>query len=202
MAKDIFIWVKGEYALGMLPHVDASAPDWIFVAEKSDEAEQGIAHLNTIAQDKGLSVTPLSMEEQKIYAWTQLTTTPTKASDAERALTLKAKVQGVQASVGNYQIFTTSVEAMDAALKAAKDGSLVDNTQFQSSVKAIPKPNQGYVYLDWQESREVLERQVPILKLLEVVGKPFFDNLRSLTISSYGSEPHGLKGGIFFRLKP
>lgn len=202
LAKDIFSWVKGEYALGMLSTADASAPDWIFVAEKSDEAEQGIADLNAIAQDKGLSVTPLSMENQKIYAWTQLTTAPTKASDADRALTLKAKVQGVQASVGNYQIFTTSVEAMDAALKAAKNGSVVDNAQFQPSVKAIPKPNQGYVYLDWQESREVLERQVPILKLLEVVGKPFFDNLRSLTISSYGSETHVLKGGIFFRLKP
>lgn len=202
LAKDVFSWVKGEYALGMLPSADASAPDWIFAAEKSDEAEQGIAYLNAIAQNKGLSVTPLSMQDQKIYAWTQLTTAPTKADDGERALTLKAKVQGVQASIGNYQIFTTSVEAMDAALKAAKNGSLVENAQFKPSVKAIPQPNQGYVYVDWQESREVLERQVPILKLLEVVGKPFFDNLRSLTISSYGSESHVLKGGIFFRLKP
>lgn len=202
LEKDIFSWVQGEYAIGMLPHTDASAPDWIFVAEKSDAAEQGIAHLNAIATERGLSVTPLSLGEQKVYAWTQLTTAPTNDKNADRALlTIKAKVEGVQANFGNYEILTTSVEAMDAALKAVQNGSILKDAQFQPSVKMIPKPNQGYVYLDWEKSREVLERQVPILKLLEVAGKPFFDQLRSLTISSYGSQTGVLKGSIFFQLK-
>lgn len=202
LEKDIFSWVEGEYAIGMLPHTDASAPDWIFVAEKTDAAEQGIDHLNAIATDRGLSITPLSLGEQKIYAWTQLITTPTNDKNSDRALlTIKAKVEGVQANLGNYEILTTSVEAMDAAIIAAQNGSLLENAQFEPSVKMIPKPNQGYIYLDWQKSREVLERQVPILKLLEVAGKPFFDNLRSLTISSYGSQTGVLKGSIFFQLK-
>ncbi|MHC5821594.1 MAG: DUF3352 domain-containing protein, partial [Nostoc sp.] len=46
----------------------------------------------------------------------------------------------------------------------------------------------------------LLERQVPILKLVEVLGKPFFNNLRSLTVSSYGTEARSLKGGVFFKL--
>jgi hypothetical protein len=91
---------------------------------------------------------------------------------------------------------------MDAALKATKSGSFVDSSQFQPSIKAIPKPNQGYVYLDWQQSHEILERQVPLLKLLEVAGKPFFQNLRSLTISSYGGDAGVLKGGILFQFNP
>lgn len=200
LSRDIFSWVKGEYALGMLPDAEGVTPDWIFVAEKTPAAEPGIEHLNAIAQDKGLTITPLSLGEQKIYAWTQLANAPTKASDVDRALlTFKAKVEGVQATVGNYAIFTTSVDAMDAALKAAKSGSLVDSSQFQPSIKAIPKPNQGYVYLDWQKSHEILERQVPLLGLLEVAGKPFFQNLRSLTISSYGGDAGVLKGGILFQ---
>ena len=200
--KDIFSWVEGEYAIGMLPHTDASAPDWIFVAEKTDAAEQGIADLNAIATDRGLSITPLSLGEQKIYAWTQLTTTPTNDKNSDRALlTIKAKVEGVQANLGNYEILTTSVEAMDAAIIAVQNGSLIDDAQFQPTVKMISQPNQGYIYLDWQKSREVLERQVPILKLLSVAGKPFFDNLRSLTISSYGSQTGVIKGSIFFQLK-
>jgi hypothetical protein len=89
---------------------------------------------------------------------------------------------------------------MDAALKAANNDSVVESPQFQGSTKVIPRPNQGYVYLDWQASREVLERQLPILKLLEVAGKPFFNHLRSLTISTYGSETGVLKGGVFFQL--
>lgn len=203
LSRDIFSWVKGEYALGMLPDADGVTRDWIFVAEKSPEAEPGIEHLNAIAQDKGLTITPLSLGEQKIYAWTQLANAPTSVSDVNRALlTFKAKVEGVQATVGNYAIFTTSVEAMDAALKAAKSGSFVDSSQFQPSIKAIPKPNQGYVYLDWQKSHEILERQVPLLKLLEVAGKPFFQNLRSLTISSYGGDAGVLKGGILFQFNP
>ncbi len=203
LSQDIFSWVKGEYALGMLPDADGVTRDWIFVAEKTPAAEPGIEHLNAIAQDKGLTITPLSLGEQKIYAWTQLANAPTSASDVDRALlTFKAKVEGVQATVGNYAILTTSVEAMDAALKAAKSGSFVDSSQFQPSIKAIPKPNQGYVYLDWQKSHEILERQVPLLKLLEVAGKPFFQNLRSLTISSYGGDAGVLKGGILFQFNP
>jgi hypothetical protein len=201
LPKDIFSWVQGEYALGLLPRADQTTPDLIFVAEKSDAAEQGISHLDAIAQQQGLSITPLPLENQKVSAWTQLTTAPASSSDSDRAsITLKAKVQGVHATVGNYEIFTTSVEAMDEALKTPSKNSLVDNRQFQASIDAIPKPNAGYAYLDWTASKTIVERQLPILKLIEVAGKPFFSNLRSLTLSSYGSEKGVLKGGIFFRL--
>lgn len=201
LPKDVFSWVQGEYALGLLPHADQTAPDLIFVAEKSNGAEQGISHLDAIAQQQGFSITPLPLEDQKVSAWTQLTTAPASSSDSDRSLiAFKAKVQGVHTTVGNYEIFTTSVEAMNQALKASKNGALVDNHQFQASIEAIPKPNQGYVYLDWAASKTILERQLPILKLLEVAGKPFFSNLRSLTFSSYGSEKGVLKGGIFFQL--
>ncbi len=201
LSQDIFSWVQGEYAVGMLPRADSVNPDWIFVTQKSDAATQGIAHLNAIAQAQGLSITPLSVDNQKIDAWTQLTTAPTEASNSDRAsLIFKAKVQGVHTTLEDYEIFTNSVEAMDAALKAANNDSVVESPQFQGSTKVIPRPNQGYVYLDWQASREVLERQLPILKLLEVAGKPFFNHLRSLTISTYGSETGVLKGGVFFQL--
>lgn len=201
--QDIFSWVEGEYALGMLPYADSSVPDWIFVAEKSDTQSQGIAHLDAIARAKGLSITPLSLGEQNIYAWTQLTTTPTNNTDVDRSLlTLKAKVQGVHATVGDYEIFTTSVEAMDAALKAPQTGALVDTSQFKTGVTVIPQPNQGYVYLDWQASQETIAQQLPILKLIEIAGQPFFNNLRSLTLSSYGSDTEVLQSSIFFQLTP
>lgn len=202
LSKDIFSWVKGEYALGMLSAAEGN-PSWIFVTEKTPQSESGIAHLNAIASEQGLSITPLSVGDQKVYAWTQLNTAPAQEFDIDKALlTLKAKVQGVQATVGNYEIFTTSVEAMNAALKSAQIGSVVDSSGFQPSIKAIPQPNQGYVYLDWQASRSIIERQLPIVKLLEVAGKPFFNHLRSLTVSSYGSETGILKGSIFFQFNP
>lgn len=201
LPQDIFSWVKGEYALGLLPHADKTTPDWIFVAEKSDGAEQAISRLNAIAAEKGLSITPLPLGNQKVSAWTELTNAPISVSEVDRAsLTFKAKVYGVRAEVGNYEIFTTSVEAMEEAIKANQKGSLVDEPKFLASINALPKPNQGYMYLDWTASQGILERQLPILKLLEIAGKPFFSNLRSLTTSSYGSETGAVKGGVFFRL--
>ncbi len=201
LPRDIFSWVEGEYALGVLPNSDQKAPDLVFVAEKSDAAEQGISRLDANASSQGLSISSLNLGEQKISAWTQLTTAPLGYTEPNRAsITLKAKVEGVHATVGKYEIFTTSVEAMDKALKAPQSGSLVDNPKFQASIAPIPKPNKGYLYLDWTASQEILERQLPILKLLEVLGNPFVSKVRSLTISSYGSEKGLLKGSVFFRL--
>mgnify|MGYP000303574248 CR=1 FL=1 len=196
LAKDIFSWVQGEYALGILPR-EGQTPDLIFVAQKSAAADQGISHLDEIAQQQGLSATPLPLENQKVSAWTQLTTVPS-SSNTDTGITLRAKVQGVHTTVGNYEIFTTSVEAMDAALKAPKNGALIDSPKFKASIAPIPTPNAGYVYLDWAASHSMLERQLPILKLLEVAGKPFFNNLRSLTVSSYDQK--ALKASAFFQL--
>lgn len=195
LQSDVFSWVQGEYALGMLPN-----NDWIFVAEKSPTAEQGISQLDAIASTKGLSITPLSLAEQKTSAWTQLTTVPTDANNPDKAaITLKAKVQGLHATVGNYEVFATSIAAMEQALKATQSGALIDDAKFKASVDAIEQPNQGYVYVDWVANQAMLERQLPILRLFEVAGKPFFSNLRSLTLSSYGNED-SLKGGVFFKL--
>jgi hypothetical protein len=174
LPKDIFSWVQGEYALGLLPREGQTTPDFIFVAEKSEAAVEGISRLDAVAQQQGLSVAQLPLQNRKISAWTQFITAPASSSDAAgSSFTLKAKVQGVHTGVGNYEIFTTSVDAMDEALKAAKNGALVNSPKFQASIDGIPKPNQGYLYLDWPASRTIVERQLPILKLLEVVGKPF-----------------------------
>lgn len=202
LQQDIFSWVEGEYALGMLPHTDQTAADWVFVTETSEAAQQGISHLDAIAQEKGFSITALPLEAQKIFAWTQLTTAPTKSAYAsdEGLISIKAKVLGVHATVDKYEILTTSVEAMDAAIKAI-DSGLVNDAKFKESIDVIPKPNAGYVYVDWKDAQEIFNRQLPILKLIEVGGKPFFDNLRSLTISTYGSDTGLLKSGILFRFQ-
>ncbi|KAF3887144.1 MULTISPECIES: DUF3352 domain-containing protein [Nostocales] len=197
---DVFDWVRGEYAIGLLPREDQINPDWIFVAEKSEETPAAIAHLNEIASSGGLSLNSLKIGEQKISAWTELAATSSQSALAKdrQVYTIQAKVLGAYADVGNYEIITSSIEAMDAAL-TAKEDSLVNKSDFQNSIAALPKPNQGYVYVDWTKSQPIIESQLPFLKLVEVVGKSFFQNLRSLTVSSYGSDTDLLKGGVFFQ---
>lgn len=198
--KDIFNWVQGEYAIGLLPRKEQTTPDWIFVAEKSDGTAAAISHLDELASSAGLSLNSFTVNEQKISAWTQLNAAVNKSDEVKdrELFAIQAKVLGARADLGNYEIFASSVEAMDQAL-TAKNNSLINSRNFQDSIAAIPQPNQGYVYLDWTKSQEILERQLPILKFVFVLGKPFFKDLRSLTLSSYGSDTGLLKGGVFFQ---
>ncbi|BAY76062.1 hypothetical protein NIES25_25110 [Nostoc linckia NIES-25] len=199
LPKDIFSWVEGEYAIGLLPQ-EQTTPHWIFVAEKSEGVEQGVARLDAIASSNGLTISPLNIDNQKIYAWTELTTASKKANDKNRAsFTIEAKVRGAHTNLGNYEIFTSDLETMDEIF-TAKENSLINYPKFQDSIAALPKSSEGYIYLDWTKSHDLLERQIPILKLVEVFGKPFFDNLRSLTVSSYATNTKALKGGVFFLL--
>jgi Protein of unknown function (DUF3352) len=199
LQKDIFSWVQGEYAVALLPHQEQINPDWVFVVEKSEGVPLSISRLDAIASSQGLNVSSLTLDNQKIFAWTKLTTVTNNADSGSKSINLKAKVQGVHTNLGNYEIFTSSIDTMDQVLKV-KDNSLVKNRNFQDSIAAIPRPNQGYLYLDWAKSHEIVERQIPILKLVEVVAKPFLDKVRSLIVSSYGSDTGLLKGGVFFQL--
>ncbi|TVP63029.1 MAG: DUF3352 domain-containing protein [Nodularia sp. (in: Bacteria)] len=199
LAEDIFSWVKGEYALAVLPHAGESAADWVFVVEKLADVPEGISRLDAIASSSGLSISSFNLNQQKIFAWTELTAATQQTDTQKRpAFAIEAKVQGVHTTLGNYEIFASNLETLNEVI-TVENGSLTSDSSFQDSLAAIPQPNQGYVYLDWTKSQTLLERQLPILQLVEVVGKPFFQNLRSLTISSYGSEKGLLKGGVLFR---
>ncbi|YAF98390.1 MAG: DUF3352 domain-containing protein [Nodularia sp. CChRGM 3473] len=199
LAEDIFSWVKGEYALALLPHEEQTIPDWIFVVERLEDVPAGISRLDAIASANGLSTSSLSLDQQKITAWTELAAATKQTDTKERpSFAIEAKVQGVHTTLGNYEIFAANLETLNEVITAKKN-SLIDDRSFQDSIAGLPQPNQGYIYLDWTKSQSLLERQLPILKLVEIVGKPFLNNLRSLTLSSYGSETGSLKGGVLFR---
>jgi hypothetical protein len=217
LPKDIFSWVKGEYALGLMPDdggradgdrgqekqsnssllaPDTLSSDWIFVAQRdSAAAKQGIERLDAIAQKRGLSVGPVKLGNQPISTWTELTT----GSDKKDALALQARVRGVHATVGNYEIFTTSIAAIDRALKAVEK-SLVKGDRFQQAIEPLSQPNNGYLYLDWATSQPFLEQQFPLLKVAELAGKPLLNHLQSLTVSGYGNQSGVQRGGVFIKL--
>lgn len=213
---DIFSWVTGEYALGLLPpDVTSLTPnskaqksqarssknqtptEWVFVAERpaTESAQQAIAHLDDIAKQQGLSVGPVTLGDRTVYAWTKLST----AFGKRLPLGLQAEVRGVHASIGNYELFTTSIAAMDRALQAV-DQSLASQPRFQEATEALQTPNNGYLYLDWTTGQGILEQQFPLLKVIELTAQPLFRHLQSLTVSSYGTESGIQRGGLFLKL--
>ncbi|ABA21286.1 conserved hypothetical protein [Trichormus variabilis ATCC 29413] len=200
LRQDIFSWVQGEYAVALIPRAGQSIPDWVFVTEKSENVPEAIGRLDAIASSQGLSTNTIQLDKQTVVAWTELTTATQKADGKNKpSFTVEAKVKGVHTTLGNYEIFTSDLATIYEVF-TDKDKSLINNRNFQDSIATIPQPNQGYVYLDWSKSQNLVEQQIPILKLIELVGKPFFENLRSLTFSSYGNEPGTLKGSILFQI--
>ncbi|WP_427162171.1 DUF3352 domain-containing protein [Aliinostoc sp. HNIBRCY26] len=200
LQQDVFNWVQGEYALGIIPRGGKTTPGWVFVAEKQEGFVDGIGRLDAIASANGLNTDSLSWEQQKVAAWIELIAN-TKKSEAQNqpSFTVDAKVKGIHTTVGNYEVFTSDLETINEVL-TNQDNSLIKNRNFQNSIAVIPAQNQGYIYLNWDKSHNLLERQLPILKLLEVFGKSFFQQLRSLTFSSYSDDAGTLKGAVFLEL--
>lgn len=204
LPQDILSWVTGEYALAMIPsEKQKQKPDWIFVVEKaSPQADQAIEYLDELATAEGYSLGTFELEEHTLTAWTTLSQIPESLKKPEvNSTLLQAKPKGVHTTVGEYEIFTTSVEAIDQALNLVQTKTLLNDPEFQIAFKQIPTANDGYFFLDWEDSEGFLKGKIPLLKLLELSAKPFFDHLRSLTISSAGTVEGIAKATIFIRFK-
>jgi len=191
LPEAIFSWVQGEYAIGLLPkssveNLDNPGLAWIFVAQKSREtAVKGIEQLDAIAQEQGFSVGPVSWGNRPISTWTKLTTKPiTTKAKGTKPLQIAADVRAVHTEIGAYEIFASSLETLTAAIDAPTTGSIVSNPDFQSAIGPLPQSNYGYFYLDWLASEESLTRRFPVLRLVTLAGKPLFQRLQSISLSS------------------
>jgi len=198
VAGDIFRWTTGEYALSLLP--DSTSPqnkqkNWLFVAEKNTpEAEEAIAALDRLAKAQGLSLGELSLGDRRATVWTELKT----ATDNQPA-SLDARVKGVRATVGNYEIFSNSLAAMEQAL-ADGETSVLANRDFQTAIAQLPRKNNGYLYFDWKQTQPLLEEKIPLFRVLEFAGKPLFRNLQAIALSSSGRDNGISRASIFFQL--
>lgn len=199
LPEDIFSWVKGEFSLSLVPKLEGGAADWLFIAEKTPEVEinEKVAYLDSLAQKQGYSIGELPLGNKSVTAWTKLGTA--KVGKSKDLAKLETKVQGVHTETDNYFLFSTSVEAISQALSEDKT-PLINSSKFQQAIRALPKENDGYVYIDWNESEPIIEQKFPVVKVAELAIKPLFNNLRSLTLSSQGSENNLRRATIFFNL--
>ncbi|MBF2050865.1 MAG: DUF3352 domain-containing protein [Elainella sp. C42_A2020_010] len=184
---DALDWVTGEYALIQLPANGRSQSDWVFVAQQTAETKTSIEQLDQVAQQQGISLGALSLDNQPISAWIKL-----KTEAAKPGLTsLRAEVAGVRTTIGDYELFATSLEALEQAL-AAQSATTSD---IKDAIAQLQTPNQGYLYLN-QEALEQLLRSIRGLEL----PKTLVSSLRSAVISSYGTDEAGLRGAIWLHL--
>ena len=192
--------INQDYAIAMLPRPDRVQPDWLFVARRSPETDVQLKQLDAIALEHGAITSSFPLETslgtKEVYAWTKLSTRSSKSA-GKSLVSLDTQVQGMNTTVGDYEIFATSLEAIAQATQASEN-SLLQNKGFQAAIAALKTPNDGYLYLADSAIRQVLnqtplvDRQLPLSQ--------FLDQVRSLSLTSYGSKAIGRPGAI--RIQP
>ncbi|EAZ91214.1 DUF3352 domain-containing protein [Crocosphaera chwakensis] len=199
LSKDVFPWVKGEFSLGLVPKAEGGEADWIFVAEKSPDVaiDEVLKQFDQWAENAGYTVGNVPLLDKTVTVWTELTATvnPNQKSLAS----LEAKVNGVYANVDDYIILATSIEALSEAI-SAEFPKLIETEEFQHVIEGLSPDNDGYFYINWQKSEPILTQKLPITRVVEFGVKPLLKNLRSLTLSSQGSQENIRRATIFFNV--
>lgn len=201
--EEIMGWMQDDYALGLLPRSDVAQPDWVFVAKQTPELSDRLTQLDQQSQEQGISTGRFTIANYPVTAWTKLSTrrSPGRINQRE-VMTVQAEVQGVHASVEEYEIFATSLDAIAQALEATQN-SLLSTDRFQQEIAALPSPNNGYLFVDWMALRKAIGSSSPDLLDLKArfaFLKPVMDEVRTLTLSSEGSSTNAARGTIFLRL--
>ncbi len=197
LAQDLFVWVKGSYAFGLLP--DAAKADWIFVVDKATNPDYaaGVAKLNAIAKDHQLTVAPVQLGGQTVSAWTQLAATA-KSTDKPN---LDATAIGAWVELDQAVIFASSIEAMQQSLALPQSVRKSLDRSLSQSIAPIDDRNNGYLYVDWRTIKPLLVEKAPIVRIFDLVAQPLAQNLQSVTLSGYGGEGDVHRGVVFLRLR-
>lgn len=184
--ENIFNWTQGEFALGLLPGEEGNTADWVFVTQTTDAAKAAIATLDELAAARGYTAGAFSLRDQgRVFAWTKLKPTTNLANSGPR-LRLEPDVLGVHGSFEGYEIVASSIAAIDAAFSAPFEGSVRQQEGFATGRSQLGEVNDGYLYLDWAAGKSTLESQFPVLRFVELFGRPVFDRLQSVATSTYG----------------
>ncbi len=197
LVKDLFPWVKGDYGMALLPPKgnakNNNSIDWVFAVKHTAEVESSIAKLDKIARDRGFNIGPVNIGSQTLQAWTKLSSQGTLTN-------IQAKAIAAHTTIGEFEIFSTSLETLEGILTSTSP-TLGKNSEWQQINQEIPTGNNGYLSLDWPSAKPLIEKQVPGLRLLELLAQPIVTHLKSFTLSSSGIEDHIAKGTIGIGLK-
>ncbi len=197
LVKDIFQWVNGDYGMALLPPKgnpkNNNPIDWVFAVKHTPEVESGIAKLDKIARTRGFNIGPVNIGSQTLQTWTKLS--------SKGALTnIQAKAIAAHTTIGEFELFSTSLESLEGILNATSP-TLEKNSAWQQITREVPTGNDGYLSLDWPSAKPLIEKQVPGLRLLELLAQPIVTHLKSFTLSSSGVDNHIAKGTIEIGLK-
>ncbi len=209
--QDIFNWVRGDYAIGLLPVAD-KAPDWVFIAQKNDAetSKAAIAQLDEAARGKGkLTVGNIEVNGHELTVWTRLSAVSLKSDKKTSSLT--GTVASVRRQTPDLVLIANSVEAMEAAESslASDRNGMTKSDNYKAIAATLPRNYQSYAYLDKNLNLATLLPDTALLKPLRsaftATNLPIVKHIKAINLAGVASNPKDSpnmrRGQIFFTLK-
>lgn len=145
--NDIFGWMDGEFALGVIPSTEGIlAPvgfGGVIVFQTSDRAtaQATLTQLDTLAQQNTIQVLPRTVQGQSVTEWT-------------------IPGQGTWLGYGwldQNSLFIAIGEPMVEKMLAKTEPSLDQSESFTAVTETLPQSNSGYFYLDMDKTMTVVD---------------------------------------------
>lgn len=199
LSTDVLPWMQGEFALAQIPTAESKRSDALLIAQSSAAAAEGVSHLDAIAQAQGLSVGPLQVGNQTTTIWTRLKALFDPENSAS-PITLSTEVKGIHATVDEYEVLATSVQAIGASLVAEQD-SFATSDRVQRAIAALDSAHDGLLYAEWPLAQALFIRELPVIEPLLQSMSPLLTYVQSIMISpdedkgQVGNEGQGQKLG-------
>lgn len=178
-------WAKGDYAIAQ---TRSGKSDWILVVERTAD---GVVQMDEFAQSKGYNAALLNLGEQSAIAWTKLKTRDQRYPSGN---TLETEILGLHLrpnaapgddSQNSYEIFASSVAAMDDALGASANSLLNDARFVQSTAEASSNADsnlEGFLYMNGSAIAPILTQR-PAFRDIDSALRPITRQIDSLTAS-------------------
>ncbi|MGB7250803.1 MAG: DUF3352 domain-containing protein [Phormidesmis sp.] len=171
-------WAVGDYALAQVKA--GASQDWILAIARDAE---GITQLDEAAVAEGYSAVPVVLgEDLNATVWTRLSA---RSLGRQRSGSLETEISGLHLQQGDYEIFASSLAAMEKSL-IAPSSSLLSAAQFSQAISTLPTPNQGYLYVRWPAIAPAVGRALPIVRLADAALKPLTAHVGSLAATREG----------------
>ncbi|MEO1621601.1 MAG: DUF3352 domain-containing protein, partial [Cyanobacteria bacterium J06632_3] len=163
LSPSLWSWLKDDYALARIGR------DWILVTKQNQDDIEG---LDQAAQSMGYSVVPVDIGDRSATAWTRFKVRSGRAA----ANRLETELMGLHVQMEDYELFTSSLSAMDSAL-SAPERSLQAAERFTNAIAPLPSSQAGYIYFDWDGLTPILSKAFPAFSLFQSTARPLLAHI-------------------------
>lgn len=176
--------------------------DWILAVRRGSNTEAILRSQNQAAAKAGYSVVPVplgnnivgadqsssqdvdqngSEDSHEATAWTRFKV----GNQRQTGNGLETELLGLHLQQGEYEIYASSLVAMNSAL-AAPSSSLLKSSRFLQAMAPLETPNDGYIYIDWPRVAPAIGQMLPAVGAINSAARPLSDHIRAVTATRSG----------------